>query len=123
MALRGTGADKNLFLRTSREIEYVKQHGRRVSNTVFNMLICKIGDGNTRVAIIVGRKFGTAVRRNRAKRLFRELVRHIHTELVSGHLLVVFPKRDALTLPFKALAQTWRFTLRRHGIIIHGECC
>jgi len=115
------GGDRTPFLRTSRDIEYVKQHGRRTSTACFNLLVCKTEAGASRVGIIVGKRFGIAVRRNRAKRLFRELTRQVHGELISGHAVLVFPKRDALGLPFEDLKGMWRTTLRRQGLLSFPE--
>lgn len=115
------GGDRTPFLRTSRDIEYVKQHGRRTSTACFNLLVCRTEAGASRVGIIVGKRFGIAVRRNRAKRLFRELTRQVHGELISGHAVLVFPKRDALELPFEDLKGMWRATLRRQGLLSFPE--
>ncbi|WP_455241529.1 ribonuclease P protein component [Petrachloros mirabilis] len=109
--------DQSIFLRSSRDIEHVKEHGRRISTVLFNMLVCRIDGRGSRVGIVVGKRFGIAVRRNRAKRLFRELTRQVQTELVSGHDVVVFPKRDALGVSFEELKATWVNTFRRQGLI------
>lgn len=103
----------SIFLRASREIEAVKRCGRRLSTDVFNVLICTMGDGQTRFGIVVGKRFGNAVRRNRIKRVFRALIRECHAELVPGHAAIVFPKREAMALPFKSLKQVWRHALER----------
>src|SRR5262245_44561370 len=116
-----TTGDRSFFLRASRDIEYVKQHGRRLSTAWFNLLVCRTEARTTRVGIVVGKRFGIAVRRNRAKRLFRELSRQVRGELVSGHALLVFPKRDALGLPFADLMKTWRATLGRQGLLSFSE--
>ena len=117
-AMSYDAADRSLFLRASRDIEYVKQHGRRLSTTCFNLLVCKTAEARTsRVGIVVGKRFGIAVRRNRVKRLFRELSRQVRSELAADHALLVFPKRDALTLPFEELKGMWRSTLRRQGLL------
>lgn len=115
------GRDRSPFLRTSGDIEHVKQHGRRTSTACFNLLVCKTEAGASRVGIIVGKRFGMAVRRNRAKRLFRELTRQVRGELISGHAVLVFPKRDALGLPFEELKGIWRTTLRRQGVLSFPE--
>jgi ribonuclease P protein component len=118
---QGAG-DRSLFLRASRDIEYVKQHGRRLSTACFNLLVCRTTDAQTsRVGIVVGRRFGIAVRRNRVKRLFRELSRQVRSELAADHTLLVFPKRDALILPFEEVKNLWRATLRRQGLLNAGE--
>ncbi len=102
-----------IFLRSSRDIQLVKHHGRRMSTNLFNLLACRMDDAPSRVGIIVGKRFGNAVRRNRAKRVFRELVRQFHPDLVPGRGLLVFPKRDALSQPHEGLVQAWRMSLER----------
>ena len=114
---QGVG-DRSFFLRASRDIEHVKQHGRRLSTACFNLLVSRTVDPQaSRIGIVVGRRFGIAVRRNRVKRVFRELSRQIRGELAADHALLVFPKRDALVLPFEELKSLWRTTLRRQGLL------
>jgi len=113
--------DRSFFLRASRDIEHVKQHGRRLSTACFNLLICRTDAQTTRVGIVVGKRFGIAVRRNRAKRLFRELSRQVRGELAADHALLVFPKREALTLSFEKLQHLWWSTLRRQGVLNSPE--
>ena len=114
---QGAG-DRSFFLRASRDIEHVKQHGRRLSTACFNLLVSKTADPQaSRIGIVVGKRFGIAVRRNRVKRVFRELSRQIRGELAADHALLVFPKRDALILPFQDLERLWRTTLWRLGLL------
>lgn len=105
------------FLRSSRDIERVKRRGRRVSTALFNLLVCPSERPDSRLAIIVGKRFGPAVRRNRAKRLFRELGRQVRPSLKPGVDCVVFPKREIMTLPFTALQDAWLLALRRQGLL------
>lgn len=102
-----------IFLRSNRDIQVVKHHGRRISTTLFNLLSYKMNDAPSRVGIIVGKRFGNAVRRNRAKRIFRELVRQLYPDLVAGQGLLVFPKRDALLRSRDELARAWRGSFER----------
>jgi ribonuclease P protein component len=110
----------SIFLRSSRDIETVKRHGRRVSTELFNLLAYKMDDAPSRVGIIVGKRFGNAVRRNRAKRVFRALVRQHHRDLVSGQALLIFPKREALIQPFDELKRMLESSLRRVRLIRQG---
>ena len=121
MTMPERGGDKVLFLRSSRDIDYVKQHGRRISTALFNLLVCRTGVNGGQVGIIVGRRFGNAVRRNRAKRVFRELVRQVRGDLVSGPAMLVFPKRDALSQPFAVLKEAWRSSLARQHLLATEE--
>lgn len=111
------GGDKALFLRNSRDIDYVKQHGRRISTALFNLLVCRTAVSGGQVGIIVGRRFGNAVRRNRAKRIFRELTRQVRADLLSEQAVLVFPKRDALNQPFAVLKEAWRLSLTRQHVL------
>ena len=115
MTLKAQGRD--VFLRSNRDIQIVKHHGRRISTAFFNLLAYKMNDAPSRVGIIVGKRFGNAVRRNRAKRVFRELVRHIYPDLVPGLRLLVFPKRDALLQSREGLVQAWKTSLERFHLL------
>jgi ribonuclease P protein component len=107
----------SIFLRTSRDIETVKHHGRRMSTALFNLLAYRMGDAPSRVGIVVGKRFGDAVRRNRAKRVFRELIRQVHRDLVPGQALLVFPKREAIAQPYARLKQVWETSLQRGQLL------
>ncbi|MGH7205804.1 MAG: ribonuclease P protein component [Nitrospiraceae bacterium] len=110
--------DRVLFLRKSIDIERVKKHGRRFQTTLFNMLSCPSGSPRTRIGIVVGKRFGGAVNRNRAKRVFRELVREVRQQLVAGHELLVFPRREALIVRHRLLQDAWKAALRHEGLMI-----
>jgi ribonuclease P protein component len=122
MAMPQGGGDRDLFLKRSRDIEYAKQHGRRISTALFNVVICRTDVSGSRVGIVVGKRFGGAVSRNRVKRLFRELTRQMRGELLPGHALVVFPKRDAIVQPFAVLKEVWLSSLQRQRLLrIHED--
>jgi ribonuclease P protein component len=112
-----TRGGSSIFLRSHRDIQLVKHHGRRVSTTFFNLLACKMDDAPSRVGIIVGKRFGNAVRRNRAKRVFRELVRQSYLELVSGRGILVFPKKESLLQSQDGLMHVWKTSLRRMHLL------
>lgn len=111
------GADRDLFLKRSRDIEHAKKHGRRISTPFFNMMICATDVRGTRVGIVVGKRFGGAVSRNRAKRLFRELTRQVQGQLLQGQALVVFPKRESIVQPFAVLKEAWMSSLQRQRLL------
>jgi ribonuclease P protein component len=76
-------------------------------------LVYKMDDAPSRVGIVVGKRFGNAVRRNRAKRVFRGLVRQLHQDLIPGQALLVFPKREALMQSSEQLRRMWEASLQR----------
>ena len=105
------GGDRYFFLRNSREIEHVKQHGRRHSTAFFKLLTCRL-EGRHRESGSC--RFGDwqCRRRNRAKRLFRELSRQVRTQLMAGQAFLVFPKKTRSPSPFDSLKQAWRTSLK-----------
>jgi ribonuclease P protein component len=116
-AMSKVGGQGSIFLRGSRDIETVKRHGRRLSTELFNLVAYRMDDAPTRIGIVVGKRFGNAVRRNRAKRVFRALVRDRHMDLVPGQAVVVFPKREALARPSEVLKRVWEMALERGKLI------
>jgi len=122
MAMSQGGGDRDLFLKRSRDIEYAKKHGSRISTALFNLVICRTDVSGSRVGIVVGKRFGGAVNRNRVKRLFRELTRQLRGQLLPGYALVVFPKRDSIAKPFAALKEVWLSALQRQRLLrIHED--
>lgn len=104
-------------MRRSGDIERVKRTGRRISTAFFNVLVSSSQDASSRFGVVTGKRLGGAVQRNRAKRLFRELIQCVQNEVVEGHECLVFPKRDALMVPFQTLRSSWISTLRRQGLL------
>lgn len=67
-----------------------------------------------RLGIIASRKIGGAVRRNRAKRLIREIFR-LNKQRTAGWDLVVIPKSELPDADFAALEADYRSIRQRHG--------
>ena len=110
-----------LFLKKRDDFERVKREGKRFQGSLFNVVSCTSPDGETRVGIVIGRRFGKAVVRNRAKRIFRELVRKTHRLLVKGYDIIVFPKRQVLLLKHQVLFDAWVSTMAREGLLISPD--
>ena len=109
-------ASAPFFLKRSGDIQLIKKNGRRVSTGLFNLQICPgTMPQDTMMGIVIGRRFGTAVRRNRAKRLFRELGRAVRPTLSAG-TLSCFPKRQCLNVPFVELQSVWRSTFAKTAV-------
>ncbi|MGH3443341.1 MAG: ribonuclease P protein component [Nitriliruptorales bacterium] len=64
-------------LRSSREISEVLRHGRRRAGRLLVVHARESGDRPARVAVTASRKVGTAVARNRTKRLLRAASRGV----------------------------------------------
>ena len=107
----------DLFLTKGREIERVKRHGQRIQTPLFNLVFCEGVQPRIKAGIIVGRRLGKAVLRNRAKRIFRELIRTTHRELKVGQEFLIFPKSRVLHQNHSFILNTWRHTLSQAGLL------
>lgn len=110
-----------LFLKKKEDFDRVKREGNRITTRFFNVVSYQSGFGNTRIGIVVGRRLGNAVVRNRGKRIFRELVRQTYRCLLKGNDIVVFPKQPALKLNHQHLYEAWITTLISQGLMFSPD--
>jgi ribonuclease P protein component len=83
-----------------------RAHGRFM--TIFTV---PNGRPSGRLGVAATRRIGSAVERNRAKRLAREIFRR--HKVVAGLDVVVVPRREMLDAPFASLEADYLSTLRR----------
>lgn len=105
------------FLKKGGDYVRVKRVGRRRQSLHFILVYCSSERPATRFGIVVGRRFGNAVKRNRAKRIVRELVRSTGERLILGKDCVVFPRRLILNTPHLRLKEAWLEILGRESLI------
>lgn len=87
-------------LRRRSEFDGVLQHGLRQSDAYLTVWAAPNKQGHARLGLIVGRRCGNAMQRNRLKRLLREAFRRNQSRLPQDFDLVCLPRADtALTLP------------------------
>jgi ribonuclease P protein component len=105
------------LLRNSADIRLVFKEGRRVSCPLFTLLYRRNDVARTRVGVVVGKKLGDAVARNRSKRRFRELGRLSLTRMPSGLDLLILPKRESVSEPARSLRESWQTVLARAHLL------
>ena len=79
-------------LRSKAEFDYVfSQHTRSKKSSIPGLSIRYTENGllKNRIGILVTRKYGNAVKRNRIKRHIREIYRHMKNKLKTGYDIVV----------------------------------
>ncbi len=113
--------DRSFFLKKSGDIERVKKTGRRLPTPLFNLVSCRSDIPHARVGVIVGKRLGGAVTRNRAKRLFRELARQVRGQLTPGRDLLIFPRHGALEAAPPALREAWLTALHQQALVRTSE--
>ena len=108
-------------LHRKKDVDYVKEHGQRLSTPFFIMRVVRYPARDiTRIGIIAGRRLGTAVVRNRGKRIIRELVRQTREAFRQGIDILIFPQRELLTARHAIVWETWIQVLAQHGFLREG---
>ncbi len=98
-------------LRRRRDFQQAYQQGRRLSGRFMTVFLLANRLPENRLGIAATRKIGDAVRRNRAKRLVRELYRH--NKVGVGFDIVVIPRREIFDANYGSLEADYRALLRR----------
>ena len=101
-------------LRRGRDIREVFTEGRRVEAGGLRLLYRENGSSVSRVAVVVGRGCGGAVRRNREKRITREAWRALKSGIAPGHDVVLVVGRFGVPLSEREAAL--RRLLARSGL-------
>jgi ribonuclease P protein component len=92
------------------EFERVYKEGARVHGRLMTLFVLP-SDRATRLGVAATRKIGSAVARNRAKRLAREVFRR--TASVARLDVVIVPRREMLDAPFERIEADYLATLER----------
>jgi ribonuclease P protein component len=100
-------------IRRRADFERVYNDGVRVNGRFMTIFRLPTGLPQTRLGVAATRKLGSAVERNRAKRLARELFRR--NKIAMGHDIVVVPRREMLDAPFASLQADYQTAIERRG--------
>jgi ribonuclease P protein component len=102
-------------VRRRREFKRVFDLSLRMKGRYLTVLMAPNPAGTRRLGIVASRKLGDAVRRNRAKRLIRDIFRRTvdagSTE--RGYDVVVIPRRELFDAPFTSLELDFRSAVKR----------
>src|SRR3954468_20999693 len=96
------------------EFQRVFDLSQRAKGQYLTVLLAANDTGVARLGIVASRKLGDAVRRNRAKRLIREVFRR--SDLLppgKGLDVVVIPRRELFDAAYSSLESDFRATVKR----------
>lgn len=93
------------------EFEQAYEHGLRLRGRFMTLFVASNESARCRLGVAATRKLGSAVVRNRAKRLARELFRRLKPP--AGLDVIVVPRREMLDAPFASLEADYTSTLAR----------
>jgi ribonuclease P protein component len=98
-------------IRRRPEFERVYNEGTRIRGRFMTVFVLPNGGEVPRFGVAATRKLGSAVERNRAKRLSREMFRR-HM-VAAGLDIVIVPRREMLDAPFSILEADYHAALER----------
>lgn len=98
-------------IRRRPDFERVYNAGTRVQGRFMTVMVLPTSGAMSRLGVAATRKLGSAVDRNRAKRLAREVFRR--QKVAAGLDVVVIPRREMLNVPFASLEADYRAALDR----------
>ena len=100
---------KNRRLRRHAEFQKVFDSGQRIRGRFLTLLVASGQASLPRLGIVASRKLGDSVRRNRAKRLIRELFRQFDSpESLAGVDVVVIPRVELFGATYTSLEEDFR---------------
>jgi len=108
---------KKSVIKKSSEIRTILQTGRYVSNQFFKIAYRPSASEQSRWAVLIGKRYGKAVERNRVKRQLREILRGITPRLQSGFDLLVIPKKTEGGPSFKLLKEKVYHCFTQEGLL------
>ena len=109
-ALRLTSSDR---VRRRPEFERAYNTGTRIHGRFMTVFVVANGGSRCRLGVAATRKLGSAVERNRAKRLAREIFRR-HKPAAAIDVVIV-PRREMLDAPFASLETDYLAALERRN--------
>ena len=106
--------DKGRRLRRRAEFQKVFDSGQRIRGRFLTLLVAAGQGSTTRLGIVASRKLGDSVRRNRAKRLIREIFRHgPQPDSHTGVDIVVIPRVELFGAAYASLEEDYRSVFAR----------
>ncbi|HEV8338063.1 MAG TPA: ribonuclease P protein component [bacterium] len=85
------------------DVRTVYRKGTRHITAVATVYVLRGERQGLRVAVVAGRRLGSAVSRNRIRRRLGEAFRHIEKDLRSGADIVIVARSGAETAPFESV--------------------
>jgi len=103
------------------QFQAVRQQGRSWAHPLLILGVLANGSRLSRCGFVVGKKLGSAVIRNRARRRVREAVRRHFAQIRPGVDLVWVVRPAVVTASFHAIEEAVVSLARRAGLIVRDQ--
>ena len=104
-------------IKRSPEIRAILQNGKHVSTAQFKVAYLIRHEPPSRWAILVGKRYGKAVERNRIKRQWREILREVIPRLQVELDLLVMPRKTGERITFQILQKNIQRCFKKEGLL------
>ena len=84
----------NLRIRSASDFSVAMKKGKKYETQLFSLYVSKNSLYKIRLGLVVSKNVGNSVRRNRAKRLLREVFKKIYPKLECGLEMVIVAKPE-----------------------------
>ena len=108
---------KKAIIKRSSEIRAILQTGKYVNNPFFKIAYLPGSSKQSRWAVLIGKRYGKAVERNRIKRRLREILRNIAPQLQSTFDLLMIPRRTVEEISFQLLREKVHYSFKKEGLL------
>jgi len=108
---------RNFRLTRSDDFKRVRRSGKSYAHPLVVLIVQESDGPHVRVGVTAGRTVGTAVTRNRAKRLLREVMRPILPNIASNLDLILIARTGLASATFEEVSETVTNLLKRAKII------
>ena len=90
------------------EFIYLKKNGIKIRSKLLNVVYIQLEQSNTKVAYIASKKIvGNAIKRNKAKRRLRSLVREHCNVIPNNYLLLFIASHKTYNVDYKLLKENF----------------
>jgi ribonuclease P protein component len=109
----------NRKFRLTKSTDYlrVRRSGRSFAHPLVVLVILPNDRGETRFAISAGRSLGSAVKRNHAKRMLREIIRPLLPDIVPGWDVVILARKPMAEASFQEIRKALHLLLNHSQLL------
>ena len=100
------------------DFERVRTQGQAHSTAVCVVIVARSPDTPARIGVAAGKRIGSAVRRNRAKRLLREGVRPLYPLIAPGWDVLLMARSPILDMKSTQVTEAIYAVLRRLKVML-----
>jgi ribonuclease P protein component len=104
---------RHLRLRRNEDFAHLRQAGRVWRHPFLIVSVAPNQLPHNRYGFVIGKRLGTAVVRIRIRRRLREVMRHLHPNIVQGYDIAIIARDPIVGQPYQALYEAVVSTLQK----------